>query len=102
MRDLTKALISLCPGCRWSLHGDEYSGLEWYEDNEKSKPSQQELEEECDRLQKEYERNDYQRKRSTEYPSFADQFDLLYHGGYDVWKAKIDEIKNKYPKPESM
>jgi len=43
--------------------------------------------------------NQYQRHRSSEYPSFADQFDLLYHGGYDAWKASIDAIKNKYPKP---
>jgi hypothetical protein len=42
----------------------------------------------------------YKYQRLAEYPSFADQFDLLYHGGYDAWKAQIDEIKNKYPKPE--
>jgi hypothetical protein len=40
----------------------------------------------------------YAEKRAAEYPSFADQFDLLYHGGYDAWKAAIDEVKNKYPK----
>ena len=40
----------------------------------------------------------YTEKRAAEYPSFADQFDLLYHGGYDAWKAAIDEVKNKYPK----
>ena len=45
-------------------------------------------------------KTEYQRQRAAEYPSFADQFDLLYHGGYDVWKAAIDEVKNKYPKPE--
>lgn len=41
----------------------------------------------------------YKEKRWVEYPSFAEQFDLLYHGGYDAWKAKIDEVKSKYPKP---
>jgi hypothetical protein len=40
----------------------------------------------------------YAQKRADEYPSFADQFDLLYHGGYDAWKAAIDVVKNKYPK----
>lgn len=40
----------------------------------------------------------YAEKRAAEYPSFADQFDLLYHGGYDAWKAAIDAVKNKYPK----
>jgi hypothetical protein len=37
--------------------------------------------------------------RKAEYPPFADQFDLLYHGGYDAWKAAIDAVKAKYPKP---
>jgi hypothetical protein len=40
----------------------------------------------------------YAQKRAAEYPSFADQFDLLYHGGMDAWKASIDAVKNKYPK----
>lgn len=42
----------------------------------------------------------YQDQRAAEYPSFADQFDLLYHGGYDAWKAAIQAVKDKYPKPE--
>jgi hypothetical protein len=41
----------------------------------------------------------YKYKRAAEYPSFADQFDTLYHGGYDAWKATIDSVKAKYPKP---
>lgn len=40
----------------------------------------------------------YADKRAAEYPSTADQFDLLYHGGYDAWKAAIDAVKTKYPK----
>ena len=51
------------------------------------------------RLQAEYDAKQYQRNRAAEYPSFADQFDTLYHGGYDAWKAQIDAIKLKYPKP---
>jgi hypothetical protein len=42
--------------------------------------------------------NAYKRQRAAEYPSFADQFDMLYHGGYDAWKAAIDAVKTKYPK----
>jgi hypothetical protein len=41
----------------------------------------------------------YIAKRAAEYPSFAEQFDTLYHGGYDAWKATIDSVKAKYPKP---
>jgi len=41
----------------------------------------------------------YKSKRASKYPSFADQFDLLYHGGMDAWKAAIDAVKQEYPKP---
>lgn len=40
----------------------------------------------------------YAEKRAAEYPSFADQFDLLYHGGIEAWKDVIQAVKNKYPK----
>jgi len=42
--------------------------------------------------------NAYKEQRAKAYPSFADQFDLLYHGGYDAWKAAIDAVKQEYPK----
>jgi hypothetical protein len=43
--------------------------------------------------------NAYKEQRAKAYPSFADQFDLLYHGGLDAWKAAIDAVKQEYPKP---
>lgn len=96
--DLTKALVSLKPGAQWVLRGNEYSGLEWL-DTEQTKPTEAELVAEVARLQAEYEANQYQRDRAAAYPSFADQFDTLYHGGYDAWKATIDAVKAQYPKP---
>lgn len=42
--------------------------------------------------------NAYKELRAKAYPSFADQFDLLYHGGYDAWKAAIEAVKQEYPK----
>ena len=42
----------------------------------------------------------YADKRRAEYPSFADQFDLLYHGGYDAWKKVIKTVKDKYSKEQ--
>jgi hypothetical protein len=41
----------------------------------------------------------YKINRADEYPSIVDQLDVLYHGGYDVWKSTISTIKQKYPKP---
>ena len=40
----------------------------------------------------------YKDLRRAEYPSFAEQFDLLYHGGLEAWKAAIDEVKTRFPK----
>jgi hypothetical protein len=53
---------------------------------------------ELTRLQAEYDAKEYQRKRASEYPSYADQFDKIFHEGIDAWKAEIQAIKNKYPK----
>lgn len=41
----------------------------------------------------------YAEKRAAAYPSIADQLDLLYHGGFDEWKAVITAVKLEYPKP---
>ena len=49
-------------------------------------------------LQIEYESNEYQRKRTAEYPRIEDQLDDIYHNGIDGWKATIKAIKDKYPK----
>ena len=54
---------------------------------------------EMDRLQTEYDAQDYARKREAEYPKIGDQLDKIYHQGIDAWKADmITPIKNKYSK----
>jgi len=97
--DITKALVSLRPGAQWSLNGDDYEGLIWFDENELPPPTEEEVQAEVERLQAEYEYNQYQRDRASTYPSIEEQLDTLYHQGYDGWKASIDEVKNKHPKP---
>ena len=41
----------------------------------------------------------YATKRRLAYPSIEDQLDLMYHGGYDAWKASIESVKTQFPKP---
>ena len=41
----------------------------------------------------------YATKRKLAYPLIEDQLDLMYHGGYDAWKASIDAVKAQFPKP---
>ena len=97
--DITNALVTLRPGAEWSIVGDTYEGLWWSDNNDLPPPTEEEINQEIERLQQEYERNQYQRDRAKEYPSIEDQLDALYHQGYDGWKAMVDEVKNKYPKP---
>jgi hypothetical protein len=97
--DITKALVTLRPGAQWSLNGDDYEGLIWFDENDLPPPTEEEVQAEIERLQAEYNNNQYQRDRASAYPSIKDQLDTLYHQGYDGWKAMIDEVKNQYPKP---
>lgn len=97
--NIPKALQSLRPGASWSLDGNTYEGLWWSDENELPPPTEEELQAEIERLQHQYQLNEYQRLREKEYPSIQDQLDALYHQGYDGWKAMVDEVKNKYPKP---
>jgi len=42
----------------------------------------------------------YSRDRQSAYPSYADQFDQIYHEGIDAWKETIKAVKDAHPKPE--
>lgn len=46
----------------------------------------------------EVQKTAYIAKRQAEYPSYADQFDTIFHDGIDVWKSQIQAVKDKYPK----
>ena len=61
-------------------------------------PTEAEIDAELKRLQSEYDANEYQRSRASEYPSIADQLDEIYHNGINAWKAVIKKTKDKYPK----
>ena len=44
---------------------------------------------------------EYKRNRESEYPSYGEQLDYIYHNGVDAWKTDIvDPIKTRHPKPE--
>ena len=53
---------------------------------------------EIDRLQAEYDAQEYARNRASEYPALSEQLDEIYHNGIDSWKAVIKVTKDKYPK----
>ena len=40
----------------------------------------------------------YKYARAAAYPSYADQFDTIFHEGIDAWKAQIQAVKDRFPK----
>jgi hypothetical protein len=97
--EISDALHTLCPGSSWSVD-DTYDSIENFKSDDYDLPSENEINAEIERLQQEWENNQYQRDREKEYPKFAEQLDILYHKGYEGWKEEINKVKQKYPKPE--
>lgn len=64
-----------------------------------SKPSWDEVQEEYNDLVAQSVAEQYKYDRMNEYPSIVDQLDKIFHEGVDAWKADIQAIKDKYPKP---
>ena len=73
-----------------------YANLVIHSDD--TKPTEQECLDGVTTLQAEYDSNEYQRSRATEYPAWQDQLDDIFHNGIDGWKATIQVTKDKYPK----
>ena len=97
--DIIHAVHSLRPGASWFINGDDYDGLEWVDETQ-SKPTEDEIAQEIERLKAEHELTQYQRQRKPEYPSITDQLDALFHAGVfpPEMAAQIQAIKDKYPK----
>ena len=91
-----QAILSLVPNAEVSITGN--ADVTWISPSA-APITEAQINTEIARLQAEYAAKEYQRDRAAEYPSFAEQFDTLYHGGYDAWKATIDSVEAKYPKP---
>ena len=95
MKGKGQALMNLRPGAQFHLKGEK---LTWV-DTEQSKPTEDEIRTEMDRLEKEWNDKQYQRDRAVEYPSIEDQLDEIFHKGLTEWKKTIQTVKDKHPKP---
>ena len=93
--DVTTAVYSLVENA--SCHIVDGKIVEWGSDE--TQPTEAEIDAEVKRLEKQHSDNQYQRDRVVAYPSFAEQFDLLYHKGVTGLKAELKKTKDKYPKP---
>ncbi len=42
----------------------------------------------------------YQMARKISYPSVEEQLDILFHQGFDAWKAVVQAVKDANPKDQ--
>lgn len=98
------AMVSLFPKGGYTIKGMDYSGLQWYLEDT-PKPTQQEVEDEIERLRDEFDAKEYARNRETEYPKLGEQLDMLWHAIDSGTLTKTSEfytalkaVKDKYPK----
>lgn len=98
--DLPAALVNLRPGASWVLEGDTYDKLIWKDENQ-TKPTEQECQEEMFRLWDLKNNTQYRVDRADAYPSIGDQLDALFHSGVfpEEMAAKIQAVKDQFPKP---
>lgn len=85
---IAKAILRLKPDAQFVIRNEI---IEWHTDNILTA-------EEINASLLVLEAEEYKNKRQAEYPSFADQFDTIFHQGLDAWKAQIQAVKDKYPK----
>lgn len=96
MKNLIDVIVWKYKGSQFSC-GETYDTFRWLE--ETPKPTLEDVEAAAIEYDI-YKRNTaYKEKREMEYPSIVDQLDILYHQGYDGWRAVIKQVKDNNPKP---
>lgn len=97
---ISRAMGQLIPkGNTYTLRGDDWSAIEWDENNPDDCPTEDEIATKAEELRV---ADEYRAPRKKEYPLVKDQLDMIYHdqvNGTTTFKDAIDAIKAKYPKP---
>ena len=96
MSNIIKAIQKINPTAEVSVSGEDVNSIVW--ENGTTPISVADIQTKMTELQTEYDNNQYQRDRASEYPSMADQLDDIFHNGIDGWRTSIQAIKDKYPK----
>jgi hypothetical protein len=97
MTDIIKSILSINPNAQVSVNADDINQITW--ENGTQPIAKELILEKQIELQAEYEAKQYQRDR--QYPSIADQLDMLYWdkvNGTENWLNSIESVKNRFPK----
>jgi len=92
--NIINTILKLNPTAQVSVSGDDINTLEWYDNNPTGITNQQILDKQSELQSLE----DVYENRRNEYGTVVSQLDEIYHSGLDSWKARIANIKQKYPK----
>ena len=95
---IIEAILRINRNAQVSVNGSDIDNIQWID----TQPIAKELIlEKVAELQAEYEAKQYQRDRQTQYPSIADQLDMLYWdkvNGTENWLNSIESVKSRFPK----
>lgn len=92
--DICTAILKIKSDAQVSVSGDDINTLEWHDNNPTNITNKQILDK-----QKELQvLEDVYENRREEYGTIVSQLDEIYHSGLDSWKARLANIKAKYPK----
>jgi hypothetical protein len=96
---VARAMSQLIPkGNIYTLRGDDWSTIEWDENNPDSCPTEAEVAKVAEELRV---KDEYRLPRKKNYPNITDQLDMIYHdqvNGTNTFKDAIEAVKKKYPK----
>ena len=91
---ICEAILAIKNDAQVSVSGDDINTLEWHDGNPTNITNEQILAKQSELQALE----DVYVNRRKEYGTLVDQLDEIYHNGLDSWKARLANIKAKYPK----
>jgi hypothetical protein len=92
--NIAQAILAIKSDAQVSVSGEDINTLEWHDNNPTKITNKQILDK-----QKELQAlEDVYENRRNEYGTIVSQLDEIYHSGLDSWKARLANIKTKYPK----
>jgi hypothetical protein len=92
--NICTAILAIKSDAQVSCSGKDINTLEWHDNNPTNITNQQILAKQSELQALE----DVYKNRRGEYGTIISQLDEIYHSGLDSWKARLANIKAKYPK----
>jgi len=102
MTDYAAVLAAIRPGAKWTLDGDDYSGLIWLDDS--PKPTKKTLDDAWPQVKYDREHAAVEEARRARYQDETDGlfFEAMREDTPNLatWRAAVDQIKADLPYPE--